>query len=178
MNDNGSQELGQLFGGNPHIQATLEQVCGFRNENSDSTTTEPIFRDRKSLLGHVVQRAKSVGTWIERIEDYVGQMIGNGQENDVFISKDNLHAIKLNNFALLPSSATSLKGFVHRLIAHNRIFPEDAYTILGFAYNSSGEPCMVLLQPFIARRSQFYKRGGLREAEKNLLHRAQNSHSM
>ena len=57
-------------------------------------------------------------------------MIGNGQENDVFISKDDLYAIKLNNFALLPSNATSLKGFFHRLVSHNELFPDDAYTIL------------------------------------------------
>lgn len=77
------------------------------------------------------------------------EMIGNGQENDVFISKDDLYAIKLNNFSLLSASATSMEGFIHRLVAHNELFPDDAYTILGFTINSGDEPCIVLRQPFI-----------------------------
>lgn len=149
MTSNEQQELERLFGSHPRIQATLEQACGFSHENSDPTEARPVFRNRESLLRHVVQRSQSLGTWIERIEDHVGKMIGNGQENDVFISKDDLYAIKLNNFALLSPSATSLDGFIHRLMAHNELFPDDAYVIMGFAHNSIGEPCVVLKQPFI-----------------------------
>ncbi len=149
MNDNENQELERLFGGNPRIQATLEQACDTGRSCTATATAESVFRDKQSLLGHVVQRAKSLGTWIERIENLVSGMIGNGQENDVFLSVDGLFAIKLNNFALLPSSASKLEGFIHRLIAHNRLFPEDAYTIIGFADNSNGDPCVVLKQPFI-----------------------------
>ena len=46
-------------------------------------------------------------------------MIGNVQENDVFLSADGYYVIKLNNFALLSPSATGLDGFIHRLMAHN-----------------------------------------------------------
>ena len=149
MNDNENQELERLFGGDTRIKATLEQTCDFGRKTAESKGAQPIFRDKQSLLGHVVQRAKSLGTWIERIEDHVKEMIGNGQENDVFISTDDLYAIKLNNFALLSESATNLKGFLHRLISHNELFPEDAYTIMGFTANSGGEPCIALMQPFI-----------------------------
>ena len=149
MTSNEQQELERLFSSHPCIKDTLEQACGLSNKNPDTEEAQPIFRDRESLLRHVVQRAKELGTWIEKIEDYVKQMIGNGQENDVFISKDDLYAIKLNNFALLSDSATNLDGFLHRLISHNMFFPEDSYTILGLAYNSSFEPCVVLRQPFI-----------------------------
>ena len=67
----------------------------------------------------------------------------------MFVAKDGLSVIKLNNFGLLPKAATSLAGFVHRLISHNKLFPEDAYTIIGFALNSGNEPCVVLRQPYI-----------------------------
>ena len=60
-------------------------------------------------------------------------MIGNVQENDVFLSADGYYVIKLNNFALLFPSATGLDGFIHRLMAHNELFPDDAYVIMGFA---------------------------------------------
>ena len=69
MNSNEQQELERLFGSHPCIKATLEQTCGFGYKNSDTTKAQPIIRDRESLLGHVVQRAKSLGTWIESIED-------------------------------------------------------------------------------------------------------------
>ncbi len=105
MNNDEQQQLERLFGGNPHLKATLEQTCDFDGKDQESAETQPVFRDKQSLLGHVVQRAQSLGTWIERIEDYVKEMIGNGQENDVFISLDDVSAIKLNNFALLPDSA-------------------------------------------------------------------------
>lgn len=149
MNSNEQQELERLFGSHPCIKATLEQTCNLGGSNPAAAQARPVFRDRESLLRHVVQRAKSLRTWIERIEDHISGMIGNGQENDVFLSTDGCYVIKLNNFALLSPSATSLDGFIHRLIAHNELFPDDAYIIIGFTHNSIGEPCVVLKQPFI-----------------------------
>ena len=70
-------ELERLFGGNSLIQATLEQTCDFSGEDSISKNAEPIFGNKQSLLRHVVQRAKELGTWIEKIEEYVKEMIGN-----------------------------------------------------------------------------------------------------
>lgn len=74
------QELERLFGSNPRIQTTLEQTCDIGRSYHTTKETEPVFRDKQSLLGHVVQCAKSLGTWIERIEEHVKEMIGNGQE--------------------------------------------------------------------------------------------------
>ena len=68
-------ELERLFGGNPLIQTTLEQVCDFSGKDSVSANAKPIFRDKQSLLRHVVQRVKELGTWIEKIEDYVKEMM-------------------------------------------------------------------------------------------------------
>ena len=81
MNNDEQQQLERLFGGNPHLKATLEQACDFDGKDQESAETQPVFRDKQSLLRHVVQRAQSLGTWIERIEDYVKEMIGNGHSN-------------------------------------------------------------------------------------------------
>lgn len=143
-----NDELDKLYGGNSLIKATLESSCNSAGGNS---TAEEIGRkpgNKQSLLGDVVRRAKSFGTWIE-VNQLIGNMIGNGQENDVFIAKDSVSVIKLNNFGLLPNTANSLAGFIHRLLSHNKLFPNDAYTVLGFSQNSKGEPCIVLKQPFI-----------------------------
>lgn len=71
MDSNEHGELERIFGGNSRIKATLEQVCGFRNKDTEPAGTQPVFGNRESLLRYVVQRAKELGTWIERIEDYV-----------------------------------------------------------------------------------------------------------
>ena len=87
MNDNENQELERLFGGDTRIKATLEQTCDFGRGDSSTAETQPVFRDKQSLLGHVVQRAKSLGTWIERIEDHV-------KSSNVLVDHDgNLHFI-------------------------------------------------------------------------------------
>ena len=69
MNGNENQELERLFGGNPQIKATLEQACDTGRSGTAAATAEPVFRDKQSLLGYVVQQSKSLGTWIERIEE-------------------------------------------------------------------------------------------------------------
>lgn len=85
-------ELDKLYGGNSLIKATLESSCHSTGGNS---TAEEIGRkpgNKQSLLGDVVRRAESLGTWIE-IKPLIGKMIGNGQENDVFIAKDGVSVI-------------------------------------------------------------------------------------
>jgi hypothetical protein len=97
MNNDEQQQLERLFGGNPNLLATLEQACDFDGKDQESAEAQPVFKDKQSLLGHVVQRAQSLGTWIERIEDYVKEMIGNGQENDVRYQIDKMNKISIRH---------------------------------------------------------------------------------
>ena len=139
----------QLFGHDKRIQTVLELSSDFCGSHRTATESGCVSGNKESLLRNVVERSKETGTWISDISSIVGKVIGNGQENDVFLSADGLHVIKLNNFALVPNEAKSLEGFVHRLITHNKLFSECAYTILGFAYNADHEPCAILRQPYI-----------------------------
>lgn len=138
-----------LFGNDKRIQTILEQAGKLRGDDSTTTNAGRVAWDRESLLGDVMARAKELGTWIEDIDTLIDRVIGNGQENDVFLSVDGRNVIKLNNFALVPKHAYSLEGFVHRLQSHNALFPECAYTIIGFTYNADNEICVVMTQPFI-----------------------------
>ena len=122
----------QLFGGDKRIQAVMEHTGVQCAGSGTATSAGRIIGNKESLLRNVVERAKELGAWIPDIGSIVDRVIGNGQENDVFISVDGLNVIKLNNFALLSSEAVSLDGFVHRLKSHNALFPECAYTIIGF----------------------------------------------
>lgn len=139
----------QLFGHDKRIQTVLELSGDFCGSHRTATDAGCIPGNKQSLLRNVVERSKEVGTWIPDISSIVSNVIGNGQENDVFLSVDGLHVIKLNNFALVPPEANSLEGFVHRLLTHNMLFSECAYTILGFTNNADHEPCAILRQPYI-----------------------------
>ncbi len=86
MNNN---ELDRLYGGNSFIKKTMEPACNFDGSCGTAEKAGRVCRDKESILRDVFQRAKSLGTWIE-VEPLVREMIGNGQENDVFVAKDGL----------------------------------------------------------------------------------------
>ncbi len=136
-----------LFGSDKRIQTILEQAGKLCRDDQSTMDAEPVTWDRGSLLGHVMARAKEFGTWIEDIGTLIDRVTGNGQENDVFLSVDRKHVVKLNNFVLVPKEAKSLEGFIHRLLSHNKLFPECSYTIIGFTYNADNEICAVMTQP-------------------------------
>lgn len=76
----------QLFGGDKKIQAILEQAGNSTGSHGTTEKTEPVNWSKQSLLRNVVERAKELGAWIEDISDITSQIVGNGQENDVFLS--------------------------------------------------------------------------------------------
>lgn len=76
-----ANELDRLYGGNTLIQATMESACNSTRSCGAAEETGQVSRNKQSLLRYVVQRAQELGTWIE-VDDILGKMIGNGQEND------------------------------------------------------------------------------------------------
>lgn len=105
---------------------------------------------KDALLRDVVQRNKRGQTWIEDIRSITtGRRIGLGGENDVYLSADGTHAIKVNDFSYLPDHSTNFDSFMNRVDAHNELFPGNAITILGFTRNSEGKVSVVLSQPYI-----------------------------
>ena len=91
----------QVFGYDTRIQSVLEQAGDFSRSNSAAETVGCIAWDKKSLLRDVVERSKETGVWIPDISGIVDKVIGYGQENDVFLSVDGLHVVKLNNFVMV-----------------------------------------------------------------------------
>ncbi len=69
-----------------------------------------------------------------------------GSENEVYLSEDRRYVYKLNDFRY---SDDNLSSFFERLRAHNELFPQCQYKLIGFAENSDGKTCAVLSQPFI-----------------------------
>lgn len=101
------------------------------------------------FLAEVERLSKEDGFWIEDLYSIVGEKILGGQESEVFASKDRKYVVKLNCFAFVGCSVVGVETFAERLNAHNEIFPQDGYEMLGFAKDLQGNVCAVLRQPYV-----------------------------
>lgn len=59
--------------------------------------------------------------------------------------------IKLNNFEY---AGDDLENFFFRIFAHNKLFNNVPYQMIGFTYNSKQEFCAVLIQPYILAKRE------------------------
>ena len=91
------------------------------------------------------QWAKEHGCWFEDHSPF-GDFFDRGSENETYLSHDGIEVIKLNDFRY---SDDNLTPFFERIKAHNQYFPDCEYRMLGFAENSDGKICAVLVQPYI-----------------------------
>ncbi|MEI6554239.1 MAG: hypothetical protein WCL70_01470 [Paludibacter sp.] len=127
-----------------------------RTSNSATATSSDKRWIKHEGLRQLAQIAIENTAWIENITDLTdGESINNGTENTVYLSKDGINVIKANNFFFLNENdavfkhTRDLKYFFDRILAHNLIFPEISYKIIGFTKNSGGQTCAVLQQPYI-----------------------------
>ena len=97
-------------------------------------------------LVRLKQWALEQGCWFDNCNLF-GDFFDRGSENEVYLSAHGTEIIKLNDFRY---SDDNLTPVFERIKAHNRYFPDCAYTMLGFAENREGHVCAVLEQPFIA----------------------------
>ena len=89
--------------------------------------------------------AQEQGCWYENRSQF-GDYIDRGSENEVYLSPDHTEIIKLNDFRYSDDNLTS---FFERIKAHNQYFPDCIYRMIGFAENSDGKICAVLVQRFV-----------------------------
>ena len=107
---------------------------------------------KSSFLEEIEKAAKEEKFWIENTDSFVEAQLPSGQESEVYRSKDGKEVIKFNKFSFIGDSLLGVETFIERLNAHNELFPEDAYEVIGFAKDSEGNTCIVLKQPFIEGR--------------------------
>ena len=62
-----------------------------------------------------------------------------------------LSVVKLNNFDY---AGDDLTNFFIRIEAHNLLFSNIPYEMIGFAYNSQNEFCAVLVQPYVRAKRE------------------------
>ncbi|MEG1999192.1 MAG: hypothetical protein RR015_04180 [Bacteroidales bacterium] len=113
--------------------------------------------DRRKFLSSLKAEAQKNGVWLdasylsdkELVHDQ--KKLGTS-ENDVYSNKDRITVTKLNNLAYVTSSdrAHNLSAAIDRIETHNKLFSETQYKIIGFMDNKSGNPSLVLEQPYIS----------------------------
>ena len=138
------------------IERTLVHFIGRRSGATAGASIQGGW-NKSSFKQGLKEQAQANGTWIDDISTLGSpskHLIG-GFENELYISNDVQHVIKLNNFNFLNdtdgqyANTRDFDYFLDRLNSHNELFPKDKYEILGFAENSKGEICIVLQQPFV-----------------------------
>ena len=139
----------------------LSQTGECRNEGecclleSASAFARGVLEEIKALAGttscktvqlvRLKKWAQEQGCWFDD-RSLFGDYIDRGSENEVYLSTDGSEIIKLNDFRY---SDDNLTPFFERIYAHNKYFDACPYRMIGFAENSDGNVCAVLVQPYI-----------------------------
>ena len=149
--------LGTIAGSDAVAKTITESTYSNQRRSNSATATSSDKRWIKHEgLRQLAQIAFENGAWIENVRDLTnGDSINNGTENTVYLSKDGINVIKLNNFFFLNkydiefTHTRDLKYFFSRILAHSLLFPDVSYKIIGFTKNNDDETCAVLQQPYI-----------------------------
>ena len=131
---------------NSPINSILEQATNIVRRKKETTgTLEPTESYKRGQTKELIDFANSNNLWIS-LSNLNVEFLSKGGENEVYTgNKDNI-VIKLNNFEY---AGDDLENFFIRINAHNKLFGNVPYQMIGFAYNSQQEFCAVLIQPYI-----------------------------
>lgn len=121
-------------------------------EELESRGIDPYF-NKINFRKEVIKQAKANGVWLdasylsdkELMHDH--RILGTA-ENDIYRNPDGKTLTKLNNLSYVTGRRhdRNFAALIDRLEAHNAVFPEVAYTFMGFTDNKNGFPALVLEQ--------------------------------
>jgi hypothetical protein len=147
-----NEEVEELVGSNEEGQrvrgAITEASSDERRGDSPAEENRQGTWDKEQFLGKLEVASRQNGSWIDDIHPLVEQTLSKGQESEVYLSKDGKNVVKVNNLSLLDDEH-GFDSFIDRLSAHNELFPDAPYKIVGFTENSLGEFSVVLEQPYV-----------------------------
>ena len=128
------------------IDSLLEQAAYIvRRQKETAGTLGPTESYKREQIKELIEFAQTNDLWIS-LPDLNLEFLSKGGENEVYTGdKDNI-VVKLNNFEY---AGDDLENFFIRITAHNTFFSNVPYQMIGFAYNSQGDFCAVLIQPYI-----------------------------
>ena len=125
------------------IADELERLCAIHEtQRGDSQQNVTRFETEQRSAE---QMAKSQGYWIPMMEVFnLGVPGPSGNENDTYVDEKVIY--KVNN--LLNSG--SIIALLHKVLMHNAVFPDTAYSFYGFAGFDGRTVQPVIVQPRVA----------------------------
>ena len=151
MNDDISQSVSQGSNGAQDekdsriaaIANELERLCAVHEAQCGDSQQNVSRLDTEQRAAE--QMAKSQGYWIPMMDIFnLGVPGPSGNENDTYVGEKVIY--KVNN--LLNSG--SIVALLHKVLMHNAIFPDTAYSFYGFAGFDGRTVQPVIVQPRIA----------------------------
>jgi hypothetical protein len=117
------------------------------SEGTTDDVRQATFRagNKNEQLAVIEKTAKENGIWFNDIS-FVGEFFSKGGENEVYFSPAKNKVYKINNFKY---AGDDVSNFFERIDAHNKLFGNVPYTVIGFTKNSVGEICAILEQPYV-----------------------------
>ena len=125
------------------IANELERLCSVHEAQCGNSQQNVSRLDTEQRAAE--QMAKSQGYWIPMMDIFnLGVPGPSGNENDTYVGEKVIY--KVNN--LLNSG--SIVALLHKVLMHNAIFPDTAYSFYGFAGFDGRTVQPVIVQPRIA----------------------------
>ena len=125
------------------IADELERLCRIHEAQSGDSQADVSHFEAEQRAAE--QMAKANGYWIPMMDVFgLGVPGPSGNENETYVAEKVIY--KVNN--LLNSG--SIVGLLRKILMHNTIFPETAYTFYGFAGFDGRTVQPVIIQPRVA----------------------------
>ena len=125
------------------IANELERLCSVHEAQRGNSQQNVSRLDAEQRAAE--QMAKSQGYWIPMMDIFnLGVPGPSGNENDTYVGEKVIY--KVNN--LLNSG--SIVALLHKVLMHNTIFPDTAYSFYGFAGFDGRTVQPIIVQPRIA----------------------------
>jgi hypothetical protein len=118
-------------------------IKGFGADPTVKSEFESRAVSKEKQASFLKSYAKETGLWLESLPHGI-EYLTKGGESLVYLAADKLNIIKVND-AIYYATWTE---YFTSLVIHNLLFPNTAYSLLGFIENS-GDLSAVLQQPFI-----------------------------
>ena len=151
MKDDFSQQVPQGSDGaqdaeNSRITAIanqLERLCAIHEAQSGNSKQDVNSLATEQIMAETM--AKSNGFWIPMKDVFALGIPGpSGNENDIFVGEKVVY--KVNNLF----NSGSIVGLLRKVVMHNLLFPDTAYSLCGFAGFGGRSVQPVIVQPRIA----------------------------
>ncbi len=145
-----AEEQGRIYGGFRHVEATIVAGAVYSSGNGTSGGLEEKQSTKEAQIAALEYYAREENVYFENPEDRFGGPLAGGSEQTVYsYPDDSSKIVKINDMSFHPDAL----GFLDRIALHNALFPETAYTLIGFSRRHGRKFAAILTQSIVVGRA-------------------------